>query len=416
MDDRTELVVLELEWAETLELLRQQTAQHEHGTTNDMMQALQLQVAELAARINTYGDRRMAQVLSRVVEDDAPAVAVDTTQEAQAGPGTMAVTFLRLEPGLSRCGKVVNQAALRLQLGLSSCGMAAYEAALEAALRLQLGLSRCGLAVYEAALQLGPYLQPWATAAHEAALRLQPVLSRCWTGTYDAARSLTLAFAARLIAMLLMIQTTFSQVTIFTGVHVKHFFLLLGVFCVKVCYLLLGDDDNGGGSSMLGSLNCAACGDNKPASQTYKAPCAHAYCNDCITQLCEDSLRDDSLFPPRCCRRDMALSAFRTLLTPELASRVELKTIEHDTIDKTYCARRDCSTFILPTNILDNRGTCADCATETCTRCKEVAHLGHCEPPGDDTAVLHLAEEQGWRRCFRCRAIVELNLGCNHMT
>ena len=111
----------------------------------------------------------------------------------------------------------------------------------------------------------------------------------------------------------------------------------------------------------------------------------------------------------------MALSDVRVFLGPELTHRVELKAIEHNTVDKTYCSNRGCPTFILPTDIVNDRGRCAVCSTLTCTRCKERAHEGNCEQARDDV-VLQLAEEHGWRRCFGCQALVELNTGCNHIT
>jgi len=175
------------------------------------------------------------------------------------------------------------------------------------------------------------------------------------------------------------------------------------------------DDDNGEGSSKLKTRECVACNDNKPTAQTYLAPCADAYCGGCLVQLVEDSLVDESLFPPRWRRQEMALSGVRVFLGSELTHRVELKAIEHNTIDKTYCANRTCATFILPTEIIDNCGRCAVCDTQTCTHCKELAHIGNCEQARDDV-VVRLAQEQGWRRCFRCQALVELTTGCNHIT
>jgi hypothetical protein len=48
--------------------------------------------------------------------------------------------------------------------------------------------------------------------------------------------------------------------------------------------------------------------------------------------------------------------------------------------------------------------------------CKRTAHLGDC--PSDSTLqeVLALAAENGWRRCDGCKVVVELTMGCNHIT
>ncbi|EAW06656.1 uncharacterized protein ACLA_083510 [Aspergillus clavatus NRRL 1] len=46
--------------------------------------------------------------------------------------------------------------------------------------------------------------------------------------------------------------------------------------------------------------------------------------------------------------------------------------------------------------------------------CKRAAHEGDC--PDEDEEVLQLSEREGWRRCFQCRKVIELGVGCNHIT
>jgi len=160
---------------------------------------------------------------------------------------------------------------------------------------------------------------------------------------------------------------------------------------------------------------CVACIDRFPASQGYTAPCDHIYCSDCTVRLFEDSLRDESLFPPRCCRQEMVIDSVQAILGAALTQRFNLKAIEHATADKTYCYKPRCSTFILPDNIHGRRGLCTECRRRTCVNCKQKAHKGRCEEP-EDAVFEALTEEQGWRVCHRCRAVVELSTGCNHIT
>ena len=68
----------------------------------------------------------------------------------------------------------------------------------------------------------------------------------------------------------------------------------------------------------------------------------------------------------------------------------------------------------MPDDIVDLSGKCSACPTLTCTRCKEVVHEGGCDEP-NDTDTIRFAESQGWKRCYHCRAYVELNTGCNHI-
>ena len=68
----------------------------------------------------------------------------------------------------------------------------------------------------------------------------------------------------------------------------------------------------------------------------------------------------------------------------------------------------------MPEDIVELSGKCSACPTLTCTRCKEVVHEGGCDEP-NDTDTIRFAESQGWKRCYHCRAYVELNTGCNHI-
>ena len=62
-----------------------------------------------------------------------------------------------------------------------------------------------------------------------------------------------------------------------------------------------------------------------------------------------------------------------------------------------------------------------ECKTKTCNSCKahvdpspDTSHV--CQKDADDQDVLALAKQVEWARCPGCEALVELNLGCFHMT
>lgn len=61
-------------------------------------------------------------------------------------------------------------------------------------------------------------------------------------------------------------------------------------------------------------------------------------------------------------------------------------------------------------------GTCKECKTKVCRKCNLRWH-GSRPCGGDDgtKSVLELGKEQGWKRCYSCRAMVQLAEGCNHM-
>lgn len=161
---------------------------------------------------------------------------------------------------------------------------------------------------------------------------------------------------------------------------------------------------------------CEACRERKKHFEVMENTCGHAYCKECLQELFNLSTRDESLFPPRCCKQPIDLDDAQIFLTKELKDRFEKARIEFETPNRTYCSRGTCSAFIPPGSITGDTATCPGCLTETCTICKDGAHQGDC--PDDTTLqeILAAATENGWQRCYSCRRLVELEVGCNHMT
>lgn len=168
-------------------------------------------------------------------------------------------------------------------------------------------------------------------------------------------------------------------------------------------------------SSNTSSRKCTACGLGKPLFDTYQAPCEHFYCQECIQNLFELSAIDETLFPPRCCRMEIPLQSAKIYLSSVVVQTFEEKSIEFQTLDRTYCAQPTCSSFIAPTNITGEHATCPKCGTHTCTICKDNAHGGDCPQDSATQQVLETAGEHGWQRCYNCRSLVELDYGCYHI-
>lgn len=163
--------------------------------------------------------------------------------------------------------------------------------------------------------------------------------------------------------------------------------------------------------------HCEACQEQKKYFDVVAAPCGHEYCRDCLRDLFSASFTDESLFPPRCCRQSISLKTVSIFLTSRLKEEYERKKIEFSTPNRTYCSRPLCSSFIPAENINDEIASCPSCAARTCAICKAESHAGQDCP--NDTALLetlNLAQENGWQRCYSCRRLVELDIGCNHMT
>lgn len=92
------------------------------------------------------------------------------------------------------------------------------------------------------------------------------------------------------------------------------------------------------------------------ATHDPRAPCDHAYCLGCLRDLFKASMQDESLMPPRCCRQVIPLALAK--LKPTEIEDFNAKLLEYSTADRLYCSQPTCSTFIPPTFILNNVGTC----------------------------------------------------------
>ncbi|KAL8376012.1 hypothetical protein RB595_007224 [Gaeumannomyces hyphopodioides] len=162
--------------------------------------------------------------------------------------------------------------------------------------------------------------------------------------------------------------------------------------------------------------DCVVCGATSAPEGGIRSPCNHDYCRDCLVRLFDLSLRDESLFPPRCCGSIIPLDISRKYIGPELAGRFLARKIEMETPDRTYCHDPRCSRFIPPDFIRMEVGTCVSCAKGTCVVCKAASHQGDCPDDPRTKQLLDLAQEKGWRQCRTCKAMVELAYGCFHMT
>jgi hypothetical protein len=153
-----------------------------------------------------------------------------------------------------------------------------------------------------------------------------------------------------------------------------------------------------------------------------QAPCGHFYGIDCITDLFQSATRDESLYPPRCCRQNITLPQVRPHLTQALLAEFELKAQEFGTLKRVYCATPTCSRFLGPLHegFFSKVFTCTShtCTTTTCGACRgRYEGWNHsCTPDAETERLLTLSRTSGWSRCPGCAQMIELNMGCFHMT
>ncbi|KAI0824159.1 hypothetical protein BC628DRAFT_446097 [Trametes gibbosa] len=148
-----------------------------------------------------------------------------------------------------------------------------------------------------------------------------------------------------------------------------------------------------------------------------RAPCADTYDVGCLVALFRAATVDESLFPPACCRKPFVLEEVRQYLDGNLQKLVDRKTIEFGTKNRVYCHRPTCSAFIGAATASATKMLCTTCWHYTCGHCKAASHALSVRCTGsEDAAVIALAEQAGWKRCPGCGHLVELSIGCYHMT
>lgn len=165
------------------------------------------------------------------------------------------------------------------------------------------------------------------------------------------------------------------------------------------------------------------CMDDLPPRKAAKLKCGHRMCHSCLKRSFKLSITDPQHMPPRCCTADnIPLKHVEKLFDNEFKKTWNKKFTEYSAKNRIYCIKRGCNEFIRPEDIHHSDdgkkyGRCARCRTKVCVRCNGKWHGGRDCPKDEETVrFLAQAKDEGWQRCFRCKAMVELKEGCNHMT
>ena len=166
---------------------------------------------------------------------------------------------------------------------------------------------------------------------------------------------------------------------------------------------------------------CTSCFEDFPLDETAKLPCTHSYCKPCLTALVTTALQTESSYPPKCCLTEIPLQICLLPLDAKQRENYKEKAAEYSVPaqDRWYCPNTKCLKWIPPSKIQRGRHLsqkCPHCATRICSICRGSAHQQSADCPQDFglEATINLAEMEGWRRCFKCRAMVEVCLfqGC----
>ncbi|GLJ26381.1 hypothetical protein SUGI_0508370 [Cryptomeria japonica] len=186
---------------------------------------------------------------------------------------------------------------------------------------------------------------------------------------------------------------------------------------------------------------CSICFEDNPMDQMYEImTCHHRYCISCMAQHVEVKLQHGYI--PECphegCHTRLTVDGCKKFLSPKW-TEVLIKRLEEAAIpesDKVYCPYTDCSALMTKTAINSSSQACSSsdplmhtkclkCHRLFCTECRVPWHQNmSCQDyqkripqlHGVDAKLHLLATDNMWRRCTKCKHMIELAEGCNHMT
>lgn len=172
----------------------------------------------------------------------------------------------------------------------------------------------------------------------------------------------------------------------------------------------------------LRTNECTSCFDDVPSKRAVLLSCRHSYCSECFSQLISTAIKSESTFPPKCCLQEIPRKTILAHLSVREMAHFDEKALEYAVAvaNRYYCPSPECAKWIDVRRAHGSDGSleCPHCRIAVCTMCRGVAHGKNQDCPHDFglDATLKQAERAGWQRCYNCRAVVELNTGCRHIT
>ena len=169
-------------------------------------------------------------------------------------------------------------------------------------------------------------------------------------------------------------------------------------------------------------VECTGCMDDVPRATAVGTPCQCQYCTTCFNQLVKTATQNEATFPPKCCLQEVPKDTIRLYLSDKDHAHFELKSKEYavPAERRWYCTSPACGKWIhVPSyRLVVGSVKCIYCQYDMCAHCRGPMHKSNQECPQDRglEATLEQAEREGWRRCYKCRALVELATGCRHVT
>ncbi|KNE58278.1 hypothetical protein AMAG_05088 [Allomyces macrogynus ATCC 38327] len=206
-----------------------------------------------------------------------------------------------------------------------------------------------------------------------------------------------------------------------------------------VCFSSLRIVPRSRGVALPAATDAAQKDDGAPADGVLFPTCEHEYCAGCLLSWIKSTVNDRTLQFPTTCAHDGCTATLtgehaRKLLAgtahQQLREKYLLRNIEASG-RAVYCPRRACGAMVVVENVKqlqdapDALVVCSQCQEQFCFRCRVADHyplscaqyraLPAHERDPEDVALHRLAEQNQWKRCPLCRAVVERKVGCNYM-
>ncbi|MCJ1243310.1 hypothetical protein MMC30_000507 [Trapelia coarctata] len=167
---------------------------------------------------------------------------------------------------------------------------------------------------------------------------------------------------------------------------------------------------------------CASCFEDVPHNRAVSLACQHSYCSECFGHLVQTAMQHENFWPPKCCLQEIPENKLEASLSALQLANYRLKAKEYATPagERWYCAKPECGKWFSKskTRAQDATVLCSHCDFQMCLFCRAASHATgeRCAQDRGLEATLAAAELEGWRQCYSCHTMVELQSGCRHIT
>lgn len=180
---------------------------------------------------------------------------------------------------------------------------------------------------------------------------------------------------------------------------------------------------------------CAICLEDTNVERMFLPDkCFHRHCFSCVKQYVEVKLLSGILptWLGEGCKLELTFETCSKILTPRVIEMWKRK-MKEDSIpaaERIYCPYPNCAMLMSKSDLSSHADQskvqeCVKCRGLFCIDCKVPSHTDiscddykklHPDPLVDDMKLKSLANDNRWRQCVKCRHMIELSHGCNHMT